>query len=351
MTPNSSLIAESTAAVAAMAHLCYVSDEEPGYTRKAWGRGFTYLDAEGNTVKDPALRERFQALVIPPAWIEVWICAAPDGHIQATGRDDKGRKQYIYHERWAEMRDEVKFSHLVAFGEALPALRAQVEEDLRGRALTLTKMTALVVRLLDETRLRIGNTAYAEANNSYGLTTLHNEHTDVNGSEVTFHFPGKGGKLQEVTVRDRHLARLVKKCQELPGQMLFQYKNGDGLYQTVTSTDVNLYLQEKMGQAFTAKAFRTWGATVAAASHLASLPPPESDKETQKNIIAAVKHAAAVLGNTPTVCRQYYIHPAILQAYETGAFVDAAADPADDPSPIPTALSATETLVLTLLRT
>ncbi len=341
---------ESTEELAAMANLCHVSDEEPGFQRLRAGRGFTYRDAKGQTVKDKALRKRFEALVIPPAWTHVWICALPDGHIQATGRDDKGRKQYIYHPRWAKVRDEVKFNQLVAFGEALPPLREQVEEDLRGRGLTRPKVIALVVRLLDETHLRIGNMAYATANRSYGLTTLHTEHTVVNGSQVTFSFPGKGGKQQKVTMRSRRLARLVRKCQELPGQMLFQYMAEDGSYQILTSSDVNAYLHENMGQPFTAKVFRTWGATVTVTDCLATLPPPASETEGQKNIVAAIKQAAAALGNTPTVCRQYYVHPAILTAYMSGELAAAAPDPENRTTP-PTefGLSPIETLVLTLL--
>jgi len=342
---------ENTKELATLAQLCYVSDEQPGFHRRRSGRGFTYLDTKGNTVKDKDLRQRFKSLVIPPAWTDVWICALPDGHIQATGRDDKGRKQYIYHSRWEKVRDEVKFNQLLAFGEALPRLREQVEEDLRGRGLSRPKVIALVVRLLDETYLRIGNVAYAEANNSYGLTTLHNDHTTVNGSQVLFSFPGKGGKQQEVTMRNRRLARLVQKCHDLPGQMLFQYVAEDGSYQPLTSTDVNAYLQEKTGQPFTAKMFRTWGATVTVTDYLATLPPPPSESAAQKNVALAIKQAAAALGNTPTVCRQYYVHPAIVTAYMSGELAAAIADP-EDLTTLPTesGLSAVETLILTLLR-
>jgi DNA topoisomerase-1 len=308
------------AAIADRAGLCYVHDSEPGYQRKRWGRGFTFLDKTGNHITDKK-KQRLEALAIPPAWTDVWICAKANGHIQVTGRDEKGRKQYIYHPDWDEMRDQVKFNRLEAFGEALPHLRTQVKKDLRRHNLSQQKVTALVVHLLDETLLRIGNVAYAEENGSYGLTTLQDDHTAVSGSTITFSFPGKSGKDQEITLQDRRLARLVRQCQELPGQHLFQYLDEAEELHAITSTDVNDYLRTHTGQDFTAKEFRTWGATVAAASKLATLDVPESESEAKKNVITAVKHAAQALGNTPTVCRQYYIHPAIVQAYASGELV------------------------------
>jgi DNA topoisomerase-1 len=245
------------------------------------------------------------------------------------------------------MRDEVKFNKLIAFGESLPQLRTQVEQDLRGRKLFRDKVIALVLRLLDESLIRIGNNEYAVENGSYGLTTMQKEHLAINGSALIFSFPGKSGKQQEVIVKNRRLARLVGKCQELPGQTLFQYLGEDGEYHPITSTDVNNYLSETMGQLFSAKDFRTWGATVAAAAALVELGPAESESAVQKNITAAVKKAAAVLGNTPTVCRQYYSHPAGAEAYESGELIPAVEKAADETE---TGLTKMETVVLALLK-
>jgi DNA topoisomerase-1 len=314
------------AQIAERAGLCYVSDSEPGYSRQRRGRGFTYLDEAGKLITSKKKRQRLEALVIPPAWTDVWICARPNGHIQATGRDEKGRKQYIYHPDWNEMRDQVKFNRLAAFAEALSPLRAQVKNDLGGRKLSQRRVTALVVHLLDETYLRIGNIAYAEENGSYGLTTLQDEHAAVSGSTITFAFPGKGGKNQEISLQDGRLARLVRQCQELPGQHLFQYSGEDEDVYAITSTDVNNYLQSCTGQDFTAKEFRTWGATVAAASKLAALDVPESAQIAKKNVMAAVKYAAQLLSNSSAICRQYYIHPAIVEAYTSGELAQVVQD-------------------------
>lgn len=335
--------------LAQKAGLRYVNDDEPGYRRKPWGRGFTFLDKSKNHISAGKERQRLESLAIPPAWKDVWICATADGHIQATGRDEKGRKQYIYHSRWEAVRDEVKFNRLVAFGEALPQLRAQVRKDLRGRTLNQQKVTALVVRLLDETLLRIGNTAYAEENGSYGLTTLQDDHMAVAGNRLTFSFPGKGGKRQEVTLQDKRLASLVQQCQDLPGQHLFQYTDEDGEKQAVTSTMVNDYLQAHTGQDFTAKTFRTWGATVAMVEELATLNEADSEQEAQKNVITAVKHVASVLGNTPAVCRQYYVHPAVAAAYVKREMAPILA--AVQSGKIAEGLSEMETAVLALLKT
>lgn len=305
------------------ANLRYVNDNEPGYMRKKWGRGFTYFDSRGNRVTDKELRQQFETLVIPPAWEEVWICSSPNGHIQATGRDEKGRKQYIYHPRWEEMRDVDKFNKLKVFGQALPQLRSQVEKDLHNRKLFRDKVIALVIRLLDESLIRIGNNEYAQENGSFGLTTMQKEHVAVNGSKLTFTFPGKSGKQQEVEVKNRRLARLVKKCQELSGQTLFQYLGEDEAYHSITSTDVNDYLRKVTEQNFTAKDFRTWGATVSVAAELAKLGPPDSEQAVQENINKAVEIAAKALGNTPAVCREYYLDPAIAEAYKSAALAKA----------------------------
>jgi len=300
---------------AKLAGLYYVSDEEPGFQRKRRGRGFTYIDPGGRCVNDPKLRARFEALVIPPAWTDVWICADPNGHIQVTGRDDQGRKQYIYHPRWGEIRNLTKFHRLIPFGEALPAIRANVVEDLRKHSLSRQKVVALVIRLLEETLIRIGNREYARNNETYGLTTLRDDHIQVSGSKIIFVFKGKSGKQHEVDLKSKRLAELVKQCQELPGQELFQYLDEAGAYHPINSQDVNDYLREITGQDFTAKDFRTWGGTVLAAAELYQQGPVESETANKKVIVQAVKAVAEALGNTPAICRDYYIHPAIIDAY------------------------------------
>jgi DNA topoisomerase-1 len=308
---------------AQMAGLRYVRDDLPGYRRVRRGKGFSYLDPQGKVVHDPRERARFQALAIPPAWTEVWISMDPNGHIQATGRDARGRKQYIYHPLWEEARKESKFHRLVPFGAALPEIRAQVEEDLRARKLTLQKVTALVVKLLDETLIRIGNREYARQNQSYGLTTLEMEHVDISGSQIVFQFRGKSGKEQRVRLRDRRLVNLVKRCEELPGQQIFKYLDEEGnCCQAVNSEDVNRYLREVSGQEFSAKDFRTWGGTTLAAVELYETGPAGTEKEAKKNITAAIKRVALALGNTPSVCRQYYVHPAVLEAYLDGSLFE-----------------------------
>lgn len=306
------------AALAEAAGLVYVSDSEPGFQRRRAGRGFTYVDSTGHVVRDPALRARFQALAIPPAWREVWICANPDGHLLVTGRDEAGRKQYLYHPRWSAMRNQAKYDHLTLFGEALPKLREQVQADLRKRALTQEKVTALVVNLLEDTLIRIGNEAYARQNDTYGLTTLQDDHVAVNGAAVVFEFRGKSGKDHEIVVTDKRLARLVQACQELPGQQLFQYIGEDGKVCGLTSTDVNTYLRQVTSCDFTAKDFRTWGGTVTAARLLHEVGPAATRKEAEHNLVQVIKGVAERLGNTPAVCRQHYIHPAILETYLAG---------------------------------
>ncbi len=343
--PAGSLVIDPVEA-AERADLRYVNDDEPGFQRKPWGRGFTYLDMEGRHIKNGQQRERMEALVIPPAWREVWICADPQGHIQATGRDEQGRKQYIYHLKWDEVRNERKFSRLMAFAEALPRLRRQIDEDLRRHGFPRPRVLALVVSLLDESLIRVGNAAYAAQNDSYGLTTLQNEHLTVSGSHIHFDFTGKSGKHQEVTVRNRRLANLVRRCQQLPGQHLFQYTDEAGELHAVTSTDVNDYLREQMGESFSAKDFRTWGGTVLAAQALARQVESAPDVAAAKQAVAAVKEVSAMLGNTTAVCRDYYIHPHIFQAHESGDLLPvmrAVTEPIKG-------LSETETAVLNLLR-
>lgn len=305
-------------AFARRAGLTYVSDDEPGFRRRPRGRGFTYLDAEGNRVTDPALRERFDSLVIPPAWTDVWICAHPNGHLQATGRDDAGRKQYIYHPDWEAARNAAKFSRLIAFAEALPDIRARYEAGLRKRTLGREKVLSATLHLLDETLIRIGNPDYARSNNSYGLTTLRDRHVTFSDEGCVFLFTGKSGKEQRVLLDDPRLARVVKECRDIPGYDLFQYYEDDGSRCTISSTDINETLRELAGQGITAKSFRTWGGTVHAASVLKEAGPPASEKDAERQIVQMVKGVAEKLGNTPAVCRAYYIHPAIPESYRTG---------------------------------
>lgn len=304
--------------------LCYVSDETPGFRRRRCGRGFAYYDPENVHVKDDQIRARFDALAIPPAWRDVWICADERGHLQVTGRDEAGRKQYIYHPDWEEVRSRAKFQRMVDFAVALPSIRAQVSKDLRRRGLCREKVLAIVVYLLEETRIRVGNAEYARRNASYGLTTMENEHLEIAGSTITFSFVGKSGKEQQVDVKDRRLARYLKQCQDLPGQELFQYVEGGECYR-IDSGDVNGYLRKIADQPFTAKDFRTWAGTVIAVDELYQQGPPEDERDADKHIVAAVKAAAEALGNTPQVCRAYYIHPAVFDAYRNGDLFSAVA--------------------------
>lgn len=309
------LLSPTPADMAKAAGLAYVSDRDKGYTRRRAGKGFSFIDWKGQVVKDPALRERFLALAIPPAWTDVWICRNPKGHIQAVGRDAAGRKQYIYHPAWAEIRSKVKYSKLLAFGEALPELRRRVAQDLRKRTMTREKVIALVIRLMEQTLIRIGNDEYARTNDTYGLTTMLDDHANVEGDTVTFEFRGKSGKEHTIALRNPTLARLVKQTQELPGQRLFQYVDEQGNLAALTSTDVNHYLREVTGFDFTAKDFRTWGGTLLAARRLRAAGVGDDERSRQKAIQAMIKEVAEALGNTPAVCRQHYIHPAVLDAF------------------------------------
>lgn len=310
--------------VAKDAGLRYVHDSMPGIHRERAGDGFRYVGVDGRPVEDERVLARINALVIPPAWTDVWIAPTSRGHIQATGRDEKGRKQYRYHPRWREVRDEAKYSRMIAFAEALPGLRAQVQEDLALPGLQRDKVLATVVRLLDETNIRIGNEEYARENKSFGLTTLRNKHVEVSGSTLRFAFRGKSGKQHVVEVQDRRVARIVKRCQELPGHELFQYLDDDGAQQTVESTDINAYLRRVTGQEFTAKDFRTWAGTVVAASTLRELGGYASETQAKRNVVEAVKAASDKLGNTPTICRKCYVHPAVIDTYMNGALLTAA---------------------------
>ena len=301
------------------AGLVYVTDAGPGLRRVRRGKGFSYHTAAGARVAR-ADRARIEALAIPPAWADVWICPDPRGHLQATGRDEKGRKQYRYHPDWQEHRNRLKYDRMVPFGEALPGLRARVEEDLNRPRLDRDKVVALAVRLLDETLLRIGNREYAEDNASYGLTTLRDRHVSFDGAEVRFSFVGKSGKEQEVALHDRKLARLVRACRDVPGHPLFQYYTEAGK-DAIGSADVNDYLRETTGEDFSAKDFRTWGGTVLAARALRACGAAEDEKACEDAIRETIAAVSAGLGNTVAVCRKYYVHPGVLEAYREGTLL------------------------------
>jgi DNA topoisomerase-1 len=301
------------------AGLTYASDLDPGVRRRKAGHGFNYLDAKGRPISDEATLDRIRKLVIPPAWTDVWISPDPRGHIQATGRDARGRKQYRYHPRWRQVRDGGKYDRLIAFGRALPKLRRRVEHDLAHRGLPREKVLAAVVRLMEITLIRVGNEEYARANKSFGLTTLRDRHATIGATGAVFEFRGKSGKVHRTSFRDRRLARIVKACQDLPGQRLFQYVDDEGQRHAVESADINTYLREAMGEDFSAKDFRTWAGTVAAARALVVLPEcAVGDGAAKHNLNTCVKAVAGLLGNTPAVCRAAYIHPAVLEAYLAG---------------------------------
>jgi DNA topoisomerase-1 len=306
-------------ASAQAASLRYVNDTRPGIRRKRAGRHFRYLGPDGRPVRGADDLARIRALAVPPAWTDVWICPSPRGHIQATGRDARGRKQYRYHPRWRAMRDETKYTRMLGFGEALPRLRKTVEQHLGLPHLPREKVLATVVRLLDCTAMRVGNPEYARANNSFGLTTMRNQHAEVSGARVRFQFRGKGGKLHHVDIADRRAARVIRRCQELPGQELFQYVDDEGQTHTIDSDDVNVYLREVTGNDFTAKDFRTWAGTVLASVALQHVEPPRSKRHGRRNLLRAIESVAERLGNTPTVCRKSYIHPAVIGAYLQGS--------------------------------
>ena len=303
------------------AGLRYVSDARPGIRRKKAGKGFTYTRADGSKLSESDVLKRIKALAIPPAWTDVWICPFADGHIQATGRDAKGRKQYRYHARFREVRESTKYEHVVAFADALPSIREKVREHMALRGLPREKVLATVVHLLESTLIRVGNDDYAKQNNSYGLTTLKNRHVAVDGNEVRFRFTGKSGKQWSLRVRDRRIAKIIKACQELPGQELIQYVDEEGNCRDVTSTDVNDYLREITGKDITAKDFRTWAGTVLAAMALNELESFDSAAQAKRNLRAAIEKVSARLGNTPTICRKCYVHPEVLNSYMDGNLV------------------------------
>lgn len=315
-------------AAAERARLRHVCDDAPGITRHPANNGFDYRLPDGALVRDIDTLRRIRALAIPPAWTEVWICPAPDGHLQATGRDQRGRKQYRYHPRWREVRDEAKYHKMLVFARVLPEIRARVEADLRRHGLPRERVLAAIVRLMELTLFRIGNSEYAKENKSYGLTTLRDRHVAIDGARIHIGFRGKSGRHHESDINDRRLARIVKGCRDLPGYELFQYVGEDGERHPVGSTDVNEYLREIAGEEITAKDFRTWAATHLAAEALSAFERFDSEASRKKAVVDAVKKVAAHLGNTPAICRRCYIHPAIIDGYLEGTLIDALADEA-----------------------
>jgi DNA topoisomerase-1 len=300
--------------------LCYVCDTEPGLRRVARRDGFSYTDARGREIRDEKILRRIRAIVIPPAWTDVWICADANGHIQATGRDARGRKQYRYHVEWSRHRNETKYDRMTEFGESLMKLRRRYRQDLKDRALTRSKVTALAIAILDETQIRVGNTEYARANRTYGLTTLRDRHVQFSGATVSFVFKAKAGKMHQAQVEDKTLARIVRACRDLPGQQLFQYTCPDGSTSGIGSADINRYLYEATGRRFTAKDFRTWGGSKYAVEHFLAAGNMDTKRGRERLAVNVIKLVAAQLNNTPATCRKYYIHPAVLEAYVNGTF-------------------------------
>jgi len=321
-TPDDTASSDSPAAARA-AGLRYVHDGRPGIRREKVKDGFRYLDAHGDPLKDETTLARVKSLVIPPAWTDVWICPQANGHLQATGRDARGRKQYRYHPKWREARDEVKYERMLKFGGALPQIRARVDADLKPSGLPRDKVLATIVYLLEATMMRVGNEEYARTNKSFGLTTLRNRHVKVDGSDVEFSFRGKSGVYHKVAVHDRRLARIVKRARDLPGQELFQYVDDDGATHSIDSSDVNDYLRAITGEDYTAKDFRTWSGTVLAALALQEFERFDSEAQAKKNIVRAIESVAEKLGNTPSICRKCYVHPAVLESYLEGSVVEA----------------------------
>lgn len=312
---------ENLIAAAERAQLTYVSDSEPGIRRKGAPKRFWYVGPSGDKLTEGKTVQRIRALAIPPAWTDVWISPDANGHIQATGRDQKGRKQYRYHPDWAAERDGEKYSSLIEFAEALPRLRTQIDADLRRHGLPFERVVASVVWLLDNTMIRVGNAAYARDNQSFGLTTLRDRHVDITGSSLRFSFKGKSGKEWKLKLVDRRIARVVRGAQDIPGQKLFQYLDEDGDRRPVRSQDVNSYIREAAGKGFSAKDFRTWGGTIHAASLLAQTELPESETARKRMLNQVIDKVADRLGNTRTVCRQCYVHPAVLTAWLDGTLL------------------------------
>ena len=337
---------------ATRAGLLYVTDGVAGIRRQRAGKGWVFYAPDGTRIADAAERRRILGLVIPPAWTDVWICPDPHGHIQATARDARGRKQYRYHPLYRAARDKSKFRRMLEFSEILPDIRERVERDLRAGDLTRRQILATVVRLLDKTLIRVGNDEYARENRSFGLTTLRGRHVEIKGSRLHFTFRGKSGVSHEVAITDRRLARIVQQCQDLPGQELFQYLDTKGRRQTISSDDVNAYLRETTGRDITAKDFRTWAGTMLAAKQLCAIGPAKTRREAERNMLRAIDTVADRLGNTRAVCRKYYVHPGLLRAYQQGLTVTL---PSGSPHPLrrenpPAALRRDEVAVLQFLQ-
>lgn len=311
-------ITEEHVEAARAAGLRYVTDDTPGIRRKRVGRGFSYIGPDGKVIKDSEQKKRLKSLVIPPAWTDVWICPDPNGHIQVTARDAKGRKQYRYHPRYRQARDETKFDRMLEFSKVLPNIRDRVEKDLNRPGLPRRKVLAAVVKLLERTLIRIGNDEYAKDNQSYGLTTLRSEHVEVTGWKLRFEFSGKSGKEYSISLTDGRIAGIIQRCQTLPGEELFKYLDKTGKKQVVDSGDINQYMKEITGGDFSAKDFRTWAGTVHAAVTLRGIGIATSQREAQSNVVKAVDAVAKQLGNTRAVCRKYYIHPTVIKSYMNG---------------------------------
>ncbi len=321
--PSATLATADAPAVARSAGLRYVNDSTPGIARHANGEGFSYIGPDGKSIDDEATLARIKALAIPPAWTDVWICKFDNGHLQATGRDAKKRKQYRYHARWRSLRDDVKYERMINFGKVLPAIRRRVDDALRLPGMPREKVLATVVYLLQATMMRIGNEEYARTNKSFGLTTLRARHVKVDGKAVQFRFRGKSGVFHDVTVEDKRLARIIGRMRELPGQELFQYLDDDGERHAIGSADVNDYLRDITGEDYTAKDFRTWSGTVLAALALREFEKFDSETQAKKNIVRAIETVAERLGNTPSICRKCYVHPAVIESYLDGTMLEA----------------------------
>jgi len=334
-TRKRSDIVTDPADAAEEAGLRYVSDMRPGYTRKRNGESFQYFDTEGKLIQDESRLLRIGRLAIPPAYHDVWICPLPNGHIQATGRDDRGRKQYRYHERWRAIRDENKYDRILTFAAAVPKIRRRVQADLKVPGLKREKVLAAVVQLLERTFIRVGNEEYARQNKSFGLTTMKNHHVKVRATKLRFRFRGKGGKEHEIDFMDRRIAKIIRELQDLPGQDLFQYFDDEGKLCDVTSQDVNDYLREITGEDFTAKDFRTWAGTVLTAMALNAQEKFATKKEAKANVKNAIGAAAKLLHNTPTICRKCYVHPAIVESYLRGNLIEGLQTKLDEAEEIP----------------
>ena len=329
IVPSTPLEHADPPAAAKAAGLRYVNDTKPGIRRERAGDSFRYVDAKDQPVEDEDTLKRIKSLAIPPAWTDVWICPQANGHLQATGRDARGRKQYRYHPKWREVRDEAKYERMIKFGQALPAIRREVDRALDLPGLPREKVLATIVYLLETTMIRVGNEEYARTNKSFGLTTLRRRHVKIEGSDVEFRFRGKSGVYHKVRVHDRRLARIIQRTRDLPGQDLFEFVDDDGETHTIDSSDVNDYLRGITGEDYTAKDFRTWSGTVLAAMALQEFEKFDSQAQAKKNVVRAIERVAERLGNTPTVCRKCYVHPAVLNSYLDGTMIESLRQEAD----------------------